>query len=128
MRRASRAVTDFYERALEPSGLKITQYSLLRHLEQVEPATISELAKTMRIDRTTLNRNMKPLIEVGLIAVNTGKDPRSRQVILTQSGKSALINASTLWDQAQSSLQEYLGEVEIEQFRFLVSKLEALMP
>ncbi|MDF2873476.1 MAG: HpaR: homoprotocatechuate degradation operon regulator, HpaR [Sporomusa sp.] len=128
IRRASRAVTEFYERILEPSGLKITQYSLLRHLQQLEPVTISELAKTMRIDRTTLNRNMKPLITVGLIAVNTGEDPRSRQVSLTEAGKSALNTASTLWDEAQASLHQYLGEQEVEQFNYLVSKLEALLP
>ncbi|SMC53228.1 MarR family winged helix-turn-helix transcriptional regulator [Sporomusa malonica] len=128
IRRASRAVTEFYERFLEPSGVKLTQYSLLRHLEQVEPVTISELADIMRIDRTTLNRNMKPLIEAGLIEVNAGKDSRSRQVILTPAGRSTLTNATSLWDQAQESLQDYLGELEVEQFNFLISKLEALVP
>ncbi len=128
IRRASRAVTEFYEKVLEPSGLKVTQYSLLRHLEQVEPVTISNLAKTMRIDRTTLNRNMKPLIEGGLIAVNAGEDSRSRRVTLTEAGKSTMCSALTLWNQAQASLQEYLGETEVERFNYLVSKLEALVP
>ncbi len=128
IRRASRAVTDFYERILEPSGLKITQYSLLRHLAQVEPVTISELAKVMRIDRTTLNRNMKPLVEAGFIAVNTGTDPRSRQISLTGAGKSAVNTATTLWDEAQASLQDYLGEPEVKQFKSLIAKLEALTP
>ncbi len=128
IRRASRAVTQFYEKVLEPSGLKLTQYSLLRHVEKVEPVTISELAKFMRIDRTTLNRNMKPLVEAGLIEVNSGADPRSRQVILTGAGKSALTSATALWDEAQASLQEYLGEQELEHFKSLISKLEALVP
>ena len=128
LRRASRAVTEFYEKVLEPSGIKITQYSLLRHLEQAEPVTISELAKIMRIDRTTLNRNMKPLIEVAFIEVNVGKDSRSKQVALTQAGKSALHNATRLWDEAQASLQEYLGDAEVAHFKNLVSKLESLMP
>ena len=128
IRRASRAVTEFYEKILEPSGIKITQYSLLRHLEQVEPVTITELAKFMRIDRTTLNRNMKPLLEAGFIAVNTGEDPRSRQVRLTEAGKSALSSASLLWAEAQTSMQEYFEEAELEQFKHLIAKLEALVP
>ncbi|WP_094606400.1 MarR family winged helix-turn-helix transcriptional regulator [Sporomusa silvacetica] len=128
IRRASRAVTELYEKVLAPSGIKITQYSLLRHLEQVEPVTISELAKFMRIDRTTLNRNMKPLSEMGFIKINIGEDPRSRQVMLTEAGKSALSTATTLWDEAQASLQEYLGDTEVEQFNYLISKLEALVP
>lgn len=128
IRRASRAVTEFYEKILEPSGLKITQYSLLRHLEHVEPVTITELAKVMRIDRTTLSRNMKPLVEAGIIEINAGKDPRSRQVRLTEAGKFALSTASNLWDEAQGAMQEYLGETELEQCKYLIAKLEALVP
>lgn len=128
IRRASRAVTEYYEQFLEPSGIKITQYSLLRHVRQVEPVTISELAKTMRIDRTTLNRNMKPLIDAGLIEVNTGKDSRSRVIILTTGGKTTLRVAEDLWEQAQVALQDYLGEAEVERFNCLISKLEALVP
>ncbi|HWR09719.1 MarR family winged helix-turn-helix transcriptional regulator [Sporomusa sp.] len=128
IRRASRAVTDFYEKMLEPSGIKITQYSLLRHLEETEPVTISKLAALMRIDRTTLNRNMKPLNEAGLIEVNSGQDPRSKEVALTKAGKLVLTNATVLWDQAQASLQEYLGEYDSRHFNHLIAKMEALVP
>lgn len=150
IRRASRAVTQFYEKVLEPSGLKITQYSLLRHLELVEPVTISELAKIMRIDRTTLNRNMKPLIDAGLItvtsgakilyghgsihkyvgqmAVNSREDPRSKQVMLTEAGRTALVNAGVPWAEAQAALKDYMGEAELDTLEKLLSKLEALVP
>lgn len=127
IRRASRAVTQFYEKFLEPSGLKVTQYSLLRNLELVESVSISVLAKTMRIDRTTLNRNMKPLINVGLITVNSGEDLRSRQVMLTEAGRDALLIALELWSEAQASLEEYLGKAELDSFEKSLSKLEALL-
>ena len=127
IRRASRAVTQFYEKILEPSGLKVTQYSLLRNLELVESVSMSVLSKAMRIDRTTLNRNLKPLINVALITVNSGEDLRSRQVMLTEAGKAALINAWTLWGQAQASLEEYLGVAELDSFEKSLSKLEALV-
>ncbi|WP_068965041.1 MarR family winged helix-turn-helix transcriptional regulator [Desulfosporosinus sp. BG] len=127
IRRASRAVTQFYEKVLEPSGLKVTQYSLLRNLEWLESVNMSVLAKIMRIDRTTLNRNMKPLINAGLIAVNPGEDSRSRQVILTEVGKTVLFNALELWSEAQASLEEYLGVEELESLEKSLSKLEALI-
>ena len=126
IRRASRAVTQFYENVLEPSGLKVTQYSLLRNLELVESVSMSVLAKTMRIDRTTLNRNMKPLINAGLITVNSGEDSRSRLVMLTEAGKDALLNSLALWTKAQASLEEYLGKAELDSFEKSLSKLEAL--
>jgi len=127
IRRASRAVTQFYEEALEPSGLKVTQYSLLRNLELMESVSMSVLAKIMRIDRTTLNRNLKPLMKIGLITVHSGEDSRSRQVMLTEVGKAALVNALSLWDEAQASLEEYLGKAELNSFEKSLSKLEALV-
>ncbi|MDJ0306645.1 MarR family winged helix-turn-helix transcriptional regulator [Dehalobacter sp.] len=120
------------------------------NLEQVEPVTISELAKTMRIDRTTLNRNMKPLIDVGLITVNSGAkilhghgllhkhvglltvnpgdDPRSKHVVLTETGRTALLKAEILWCEAQASLKEYMGEADLATLEVLLSKMEALIP
>jgi DNA-binding MarR family transcriptional regulator len=127
IRRASQAVTQFYDKFVEQSGLKLAQFSLVRHLELVEPVTITELAKIMRIDRTTLSRNMKPMLKAGLIIVNFGEDPRSRQVMLTETGKAALVSANKLWDKAQESLEEYLGE-ELHNFEKVLSKLEALKP
>ncbi|HZK83873.1 MAG TPA: MarR family winged helix-turn-helix transcriptional regulator [Desulfosporosinus sp.] len=126
IRRASRAVTQFYEKGLEPSGLKVTQYSLLRSLDLMESVSMGVLAKTLRIDRTTLNRNMKPLMKVGLIMVNHGIDSRSRQVMLTEAGKDALVNTLALWSATQASLVEYLGEKELDVFEKSLSKLEAL--
>jgi len=128
VRRASRAVTQFYDEALKPSGLTLAQLSLLRQIEMVELTTISELAKIMRIDRTTLNRNMKPLTEAGLIVINTGKDSRTRQVMLTEAGRDAVVKAWALWGEAQASLKEYLGEEDLAKLVQLLSKLEALVP
>lgn len=127
IRRAARAVTQFYEKILEPSGLKVTQYSLLRNLESVGPVSISVLAKIMRIDRTTLNRNMKPLLNAGLITVNSGEDLRSKLVTFTETGQAALSKALTLWSEAQVLLEAYLGKSELDNLEKTLSKLEALV-
>lgn len=126
IRRASRAVTQFYDEVLKPSGITIAQLGLLRQLEK--ELTISELAKLTRIDRTTLNRNMKPLIEAGLITVNPGKDSRTRLVILTAAGKEAIAKAWRLWGEAQTSIAQYLGNEDLAKFVELMAKLEALVP
>lgn len=128
IRRASRAVTHFYDKVLEPSGLSITQLSLLRHLQLMQPTNIGELAKKMRIDRTTLNRNMKSLIDGGLISINPGKDPRTKQLILTEDGTATMIKAWKLWCQAQESVKMHLGEADLAILVNLLSKLEALVP
>lgn len=128
VRRASRAVTQFYDEVLKPSGLTITQLALLRHIELLAQTTIGELAKTMRIDRTTLNRNLKPLADEGLIAINPGKDTRTRELVLTESGKDAVVLGWKLWGEAQDTIKEYMGEGDLKKLKQLLSKLEALVP
>lgn len=128
LRRASRAVTQFYDEALKPSGLTIAQLALLRHLEILTHTTIGEVAKAMRIDRTTLNRNMKPLSEAGLIEVSQGKDSRTKEIVLTNKGKDAVASGWVLWEEAQETLKAYMGEADMARLKQLLSKLEALAP
>ncbi len=128
IRRAAHAVTQFYDEVLTPGGLTTAQLGLLRHLEVAEHITMSELARIMRIDRTTLSRNMKPLIDSGLITVKPGKDSRTREIMLTQGGKAAVLRGWTLWKEAQKSIEEYMGEADLAKLTQLLSKLEALVP
>lgn len=127
VRRASRAITQFYDDVLRPSGLTVTQLSLLRHLELLSQTTIGELAKSMRIDRTTLNRNMKPLTDAGFIAINPGKDTRTKEIILTEKGKEVLSAGWKLWGEAQDTIKEYMGEEDLMKLKQLLSKLEAIV-
>nr|WP_132550968.1 MarR family winged helix-turn-helix transcriptional regulator [Pectinatus cerevisiiphilus] len=127
LRRASRAITQFYDDTLKPSGLTITQLSLLRHLEMVEVATISELAKMVQIDRTTLNRNMKPLIREGFIDIRQGKDSRTRQISLTLQGKDAAAKGWKLWKVAQKKIEKYMGNTELAKLVQLLLKLENIV-
>jgi len=126
LRRASRSLTFFYDEVLKPSGLTVNQLALLRNLELLEQTTIGQLAKTMRIDRTTLNRNMKPLADTGLIEINPGKDSRTKAIVLTEQGKAAYGLGWRLWGEAQQSIQEYLGEEDLAKLKQLLAKVEAL--
>ncbi|MDU2065638.1 MAG: MarR family winged helix-turn-helix transcriptional regulator [Sporomusaceae bacterium] len=128
LRRSSRALTQFYDDTLKASGLTTAQMSLLKHIQLSETSTISELAKTVRIDRTTLNRNMKPLIEAGFIAVKPGKDMRTKLIVLTESGQTALAEGLSLWNEAQDALKEYMGTEALDKLVELLSKLEAIAP
>ena len=126
--RASRAVVKFYDEILKPSGLTVSQTGMVKQIELLAPVNISELAREMRIDRTTLNRNLKPLTAAGLITVETGSDSRTKQVNLTPAGKKAAAESWALWCEAQSMLKGYLGEDDLEKFVDLMAKLEALVP
>ena len=128
MRRSSQAITEVYDEFLKPSNLKIGQFSLLKHIDKLGPVSVSDLAHHIRLDRTTLVRNLKPLEERGLIADTSTEGSRNRQLTLTDKGTQAYNCAEELWEKAQSFFEEYLGKDNINTFTTLLSKIEALVP
>ena len=74
LRRASRAISQLYDEAMAASGLKVTQFSLLRAVERNEPVAITVLADDMELDRTTLARNLAPLERDRLLKRSAGRD------------------------------------------------------
>lgn len=97
----ARSLTQAYDRILAPSGLKITQFSLVSIL-LAGPSTIGELAEAVNIDRTTLTRGLAPLEREGFITINDGTDARMRVIALTDYGKATTLKAVSLWKLAQA--------------------------
>lgn len=128
VRRASRAITQFYDGLLAPSGLKIAQYSLLNHIKRLGPLTMNELSKAIRLDRTTLVRNLKPLETEGLVAIASEKHSQARQLNITEKGLKKIEAAIPYWNQAQQYLEELLGEEELQVLTKALLKIESLVP
>jgi DNA-binding MarR family transcriptional regulator len=110
LRKATRRVTSFYDAALKPSGLKVTQMTLLTAIRVLEPVTIKRLAKAIVMDRTTLSRNVSLLSKKGMIDIEPGVDLRTRTLTLTELGHTALVAAFPLWEKAQGKIVKELGE------------------
>jgi len=104
LRKAARAVTQLYDAVLRPSGLRVTQFSILAVLSRSGPLTQSRLASATVTDRTTLTRNLRLLEAKGLIRVERGADRRQREVGLTEPGRKALAKAYPLWKEAQARM------------------------
>ena len=100
--------------ALVPSGIKATQFTLLVTSRLSGEATINELAERMAMDRTTLSRNLKPLVNKGLLEVGPGRDGRTRLVRITPEGKRALNEAYPMWRTAQEEVVRALGKDRYE--------------
>jgi DNA-binding MarR family transcriptional regulator len=106
LRRTARAVTQLYDETLRPSGLRITQFTLLVTVAMTEPVRMTQLADALALDRTTLARDLKPLTERGLVEVAAGDDRRTRVVRLTRQGREAIGQAYPLWQRAQARIVE----------------------
>ena len=109
VRRAARVVGNYYDLHLKSAGLKGTQFTLLNAIFLNPSITITQLADLLLLNRTTLNRNLKPLERQGLVRTDPGKDQRTRVLKLTLAGRSILLEALPLWVEAQSGVVETLG-------------------
>jgi DNA-binding MarR family transcriptional regulator len=110
LRRTARRVTRMYDKALRPAGLRLTQYSVLANVARDGGLSISELAQRLEMERTTLTRNLRPLVREGWVIVARGSDRRQRSVGLTQAGRKVYEEAYPLWEAAEKRLRSELGD------------------
>lgn len=125
-RKASRAVTQLYDEALQPSGLRSTQLVILLSAAVNPGLGISKLARELVMDASTLNRNLKPLEKRGLISVEDSKDGRRRLVTLTAKGQDAIQSAVPLWNDAQSKLVAQFGSQRFKDLLKMMGNLVSM--
>ncbi len=125
LRRATRRLTQAYDRALRPSGLRLTQYSVLANVARRNGLSITELAAILAMDRTTLTRNLTPLERAGLIRVAPGPDRRRRAVEITVAGRRRYEAAEPLWREAERAFRRSMGKREAAALRQLLDGASA---
>jgi len=113
LRKAVRAVSQLYDDAFRPIGLRATQFGLLGATGMNGPLTINRLAEAIVMDRTTLTRNLRPLEKQGLLRIRSGKDRREREVSITKRGGIILAKGYPLWQKAQGKVIKGLGQERV---------------
>ena len=125
LRQATRRVTQLYDQAVAPLGLRATQVSLLRVIDRFGTTTLNPLAEAMVMDRATLGHNVRPLQARGLVRLAVGKDRRSREVSLTRKGRATLAEGWKLWRKAQNAFERELGADTAAALRGLLHRVSA---
>ena len=110
LRKLSRSVSRLYDWHMAEAGLKTTQYSLLKNIDHAA-VPIAALATRLAIDRTTLTRNLKPLIDAGWAMLSPSADARQRIVTITAAGHAKVASAGQAWCDAQHELERTIGVV-----------------
>jgi DNA-binding MarR family transcriptional regulator len=110
LRRAARVVTQQFDAALAPAGLRATQYTLLHALDAIGGCTQGRLGQVLEIDTTTLSRTVSLLEKEGWVESVSGEDRRQRNLRLTRKGRKQLDRARPLWQQVQQTLRHAMGE------------------
>ena len=123
LRRATRAVTRFYDRELREAGIEPTQYSLLMALHIKGEITQGALGALLALDSTTLTRVLKPLIARGWITERPGQDRRQRLLQLTGAGRRKYDQAEGHWSRAQDKLKASMGEPDWSEMGTLLARV-----
>jgi DNA-binding MarR family transcriptional regulator len=118
LRQASRHISKLYERHLSEAGITPTQFSILRTLGCCPSLTMANLAKAMVMDRTTLVRALKPLLQRGLVvAPSEGQSHHRLRVVLTRRGLTKLDEAAAHWATAQARFERSFGKQQAAYLR-----------
>jgi DNA-binding MarR family transcriptional regulator len=118
LRKATRRISQLYDAALAPSGLKTTQRAILAQIGRSELTTVGQLAEALVMDAGALAHTLKPLERDRLIAVAVDpNDRRNRIIKLTRQGRAKLAESDALWAKAQTSFEAAFGRVESEALR-----------
>ena len=125
-RKASRVISQIYDRELAEVGLKCTQFSILRAVRELRQTTNVELQEQLVLEQTTLTRGLKPLIRDGYIKIEAGLDKREKLLSLTPKGKDLYDRADKKWQQAQDAVISKLGRKTSEQMLEMNESLVAL--
>ena len=127
LKQAGRLVARHYERHVAPTGLRNTQYSLLSYVVRLGPLRAGELAAAMRLEASTLSRNLLPLVDKGLISVAPGDDARSRIVAATPAGVALRHDAQKAWKRAQLAINARLGDDTVAALHALLDHCMAVL-
>ena len=115
LRRAARLITQRYDHAIAPSGLKITQLPILVGLAAHGPVPLTPLAEALALDRTTLTRNLKVLEEREFVTMRPDEsDARVRLAAITDEGAAALSLALARWKEVHGAVLEEFGEPRLK--------------
>jgi len=122
-RTVSRYITNLYTQALKEVSMTPVQYSMLTAIQILEEANINDLSSALKMDRTTINRNLKPLIREGLVFMNESSDKRERLISITNEGKELYQKGYKNWKQAQCDFQNILGEEKRDEMSKLLDDI-----
>ena len=127
LRQLMRRVAAHYDAEVGKTGLKGTQYSLLSYVAKMGPVRPADLAAEMRVSPSTLSRNMRPLIDAGLITLGPGPDARSRLLSVTPAGRDKRQEAQRRWRVAQEGINGMLGARRVVQLHALLDDCLGLL-
>lgn len=115
LRMINRVVTNIYDDALRPLGLKISQMNILIAAAKMGKARPIEVCQLLHLDISTLSRNIERIKARGWLEVVPDDDGRAQPFRVTDAGRRLLNEAIPAWSRAQQQVRKLLGDSFVEQ-------------
>src|SRR6516165_10379588 len=113
LRLLNRVITSFYDEALRPLGLKVSQLNILIVTAKLGLARPAQVCEILQLNASTLSRNVKPLQAHGWLEVVPEEDARVQPFRLPSQGRRVIEKAVPAWEEAQRQATELLGSEEV---------------
>src|SRR5436309_12572038 len=110
LRLLNRVVTNFYDDALRPLGLKISQLNILVVTAKFGLARPAQVCEILQLDASTLSRNVERMRAHGWLEVVPEEDARAQPFRLTAQGQRLIERAIPAWEEAQRQASGLLGD------------------
>lgn len=123
LRMLNRVVTNLYDEALRPLGLKVSQMNILVSAYKMKIARPSDVCERLHLDVSTLSRNVERMRARGWLEVVPDADGRAQPFCITDAGRSLLERAIPLWKKAQERATKLLGDSAVNQLSQSVKRL-----
>jgi DNA-binding MarR family transcriptional regulator len=125
LRRAARRTSLVYDRELARVGLSLNEYSILRRAGT--PRQLGALADSLGMDRSTLSRNLKPMLAAGWIEQRRGDDARQKLVAVSAPGRRLLRRAQPHWQRAQDRVEALYGRAATADLHITLARLDQVL-
>ncbi len=125
-RRASRAVTSYFNLALKKYDLSLPQFGLLAAIDTRPGQSISAISELLTLDDSTLTRNLNLLEKRGLVESLGGRGRAGKQVTLTKEGHDLASKADVEWAKAGAEIRARMGDEKVDQGIAFLRELEAI--
>lgn len=128
LQKTARAVSRVYAEEMRPAGLARSQFAVLEHLDHEGALPLTDLARRLYMERTTLTRNLRPLEQAKLVTRTTSPtDGRVKLVAITDAGRERLNTGRRYWRKAQARLLKLFGEAEWQELETTLRNLRRLV-
>ena len=125
MRMLNRVVTNIYDDALRPLGVKVSQMNILVAAGRMGTARPAEICERLQLDVSTLSRNVERMKARGWLEVIPDEDGRAQPFRLTNEGRKLLERAAPAWKKAQRKARSLLGDGVVDLLGKAVKRLQA---